>query len=336
MAMIFYKSESTVPLSISIIIVGFIQTILLFINFKVAKLYFIFTFTISKELICVLKKFFLSFLQSLIGAGIVQLNIFISMIFGSLVGAGAITQIYYADRIIDLPFALIAVCLSITLLPYLSSNIGDNEKFSFSINKSLIFCNIFAFPCIVALYLLSPEIVNILFGRGAFTDNDVINTSSVIVIYSFSLPGYMVSRIVNQIFYSYQKIHLSILASIPTFILNFILCYLLYSDYGVQGLALSSVLSVYLNVFFQIIFLNIYISDIYRLINFINFFKNLKIIFSSFFIGLVILFLSQFVFFNEIFHLLITISISLLLYFVLLNILKIDEFKILYKKMNFN
>ena len=50
------------------------------------------------------------------------------MIFASLVGGGAISQMYYADRVIDLPFALIAVAISTTLLPYLSKNIDDEKK----------------------------------------------------------------------------------------------------------------------------------------------------------------------------------------------------------------
>ena len=49
------------------------------------------------------------------------------MIFASLVGGGAISQMYYADRVIDLPFALIAVAISTTLLPYLSKNIDDEK-----------------------------------------------------------------------------------------------------------------------------------------------------------------------------------------------------------------
>ena len=50
------------------------------------------------------------------------------MIFATLVGEGTISHLYYADRIIDLPFALVAVAISITLLPYLSKNILNEEK----------------------------------------------------------------------------------------------------------------------------------------------------------------------------------------------------------------
>jgi len=72
------------------------------------------------------------------------------MLFASLVGGGAISQIYYADRIIDLPFALIAVAMSFTLLPYLSKNISDESKNSKAFNETVIFCFLFAIPRTIA------------------------------------------------------------------------------------------------------------------------------------------------------------------------------------------
>ena len=68
-----------------------IQLFLLLVNFKFLKITFHFTFYLSKSLLKVLKLFFIRILQSIVGAGIVQLNIFVSMIFASLVGGGAIS-----------------------------------------------------------------------------------------------------------------------------------------------------------------------------------------------------------------------------------------------------
>ena len=119
---------------------------------------------------------------AIVGSGIVQLNIFVSMIFASLVGGGAISQMYYADRVIDLPFALIAVAISTTLLPYLSKNIDDEKKCSDAFNKSIIFCLIFAAPSCVGLLLISEDVISVLFGRGKFDSNDIKITSSLLPI----------------------------------------------------------------------------------------------------------------------------------------------------------
>ena len=138
----------------------------------------------SKEL----KKFFGRFLYSLLGSGIVQLNIFISMLFASLVGGGAISQIYYADRIIDLPFALIAVAMSFTLLPYLSKNILDESKNSKAFNETVIFCFLFAIPSAFGIFILSEDIIRALFGRGEFNNEDVLITSKTVSYTHLTLP----------------------------------------------------------------------------------------------------------------------------------------------------
>ena len=198
------------------------------------------------------------------------------MLFASLVGEGAISHIYYADRIIDLPFALIAVAMTFTLLPYLSKNILDEEKNANAFNQTIIFCFIFAIPSSFALFFISEDIVRVLFGRGEFLNKDILITANLLLIYSFSLPGYMISRICNQVFYSYERVDLPIKASIPTFILNLILCFFLYRSIGVYGLAIAGAISVWLNVFIQIFYLRFYFSNFYKKIKIDKYFKNIK------------------------------------------------------------
>ena len=213
-----FKSNSHFALAWSMIIAGFTQLILLFINLGTIKIFWGVGLKSIKVLSKELKKFFGRFLYSLLGSGIVQLNIFISMLFASLVGGGAISQIYYADRIIDLPFALIAVAMSFTLLPYLSKNISDESKNSKAFNETVIFCFLFAIPSAFGIFILSEDIIRALFGRGEFNNEDVLITSKILLVYSFSLPGYMLARIFNQVFYSYEKVEYPVKAAVPTFI----------------------------------------------------------------------------------------------------------------------
>jgi len=195
-----FKSNSHFALAWSMIIAGFTQLILLFINLGTIKIFWGIGLKSIKVLSRELKKFFGRFLYSLLGSGIVQLNIFISMLFASLVGGGAISQIYYADRIIDLPFALIAVAMSFTLLPYLSKNISDESKNSKAFNETVIFCFLFAIPSAFGIFILSEDIIRVLFGRGEFNNEDVLITSKILLVYSFSLPGYIL--ILNPLNYN--------------------------------------------------------------------------------------------------------------------------------------
>jgi putative peptidoglycan lipid II flippase len=334
--LLIFKSESHFPLAWSILIAGIIQLFLLLINANFFKSLFQFGLKKLSLLSSILRTFFKRFLFSVLGSGIVQLNIFVSMLFASLVGEGAISHIYYADRIIDLPFALIAVAMTFTLLPYLSKNILDEEKNANAFNQTIIFCFIFALPSSFALFFISEDIVRVLFGRGEFLNKDILITANLLLIYSFSLPGYMISRICNQVFYSYERVDLPIKASIPTFILNLILCFSLYRSLGVYGLAIAGAISVWINVFIQIFYLKIYFSNFYKKIKFINILKIAKILTSSSIMIFVILFLQNILNLNIYIDLIILIVIGVFIFFAVLKLLKLEEYRLIYKSALFN
>jgi putative peptidoglycan lipid II flippase len=331
-----YKSNSHFPLAWSMIIAGFTQLILLFINLGTIKIFWGIGLKSIKILSRELKKFFGRFLYSLLGSGIVQLNIFISMLFASLVGGGAISQIYYADRIIDLPFALIAVAMSFTLLPYLSKNISDESKNSKAFNETVIFCFLFAIPSAFGIFILSEDIIRALFGRGEFNNEDVLITSKILLVYSFSLPGYMLARIFNQVFYSYEKVEYPVKAAVPTFICNFILCFLLYRPLGVMGLAISGAVSIWLNLFIQIFYLRKNFRSFYEKLLIFDFKKLLKILFSAIIMVISILIFKKILDLNIYVDLFIQILIGLIIYFLILYWLKLNEIKLVFQLNKFN
>ena len=331
-----FKSNSHFALAWSMIIAGFTQLILLFINLGTIKIFWGIGLKSIKVLSRELKKFFGRFLYSLLGSGIVQLNIFISMLFASLVGGGAISQIYYADRIIDLPFALIAVAMSFTLLPYLSKNISDESKNSKAFNETVIFCFLFAIPSAFGIFILSEDIIRALFGRGEFNNEDVLITSKILLVYSFSLPGYMLARIFNQVFYSYEKVEYPVKAAVPTFICNFILCFLLYRPLGVLGLAISGAVSIWLNLFIQIFYLRKNFRSFYEKLLIFDFKKLLKILFSAIIMMISILIFKKILDLNIYLDLFIQILIGLIIYFLILNWLKLNEIKLVFQLNKFN
>ena len=331
-----FKSNSHFALAWSMIIAGFTQLILLFINLGTIKIFWGIGLKSIKVLSRELKKFFGRFLYSLLGSGIVQLNIFISMLFASLVGGGAISQIYYADRIIDLPFALIAVAMSFTLLPYLSKNISDESKNSKAFNETVIFCFLFAIPSAFGIFILSEDIIRALFGRGEFNNEDVLITSKILLVYSFSLPGYMLARIFNQVFYSYEKVEYPVKAAVPTFICNFILCFLLYRPLGVLGLAISGAVSIWLNLFIQIFYLRKNFRSFYEKLLIFDFKKLLKILFSAIIMVISILIFKKILDLNIYLDLFLQILIGLIIYFLILNWLKLNEIKLVFQLNKFN
>ena len=146
----------------------------------------------------------------------------------------------------------------------------------------------------------------------------------------------MISRICNQVFYSYEIVDLPIKAAIPTVILLLILCCSLYRTLGVYGLAIAGAASVWINVFIQIFYLKFYFSDFYKKIKFINILKIAKILTSSSIMMFVILFFQNILNFNIYIDLIILIMIGVVVFFAVLKLLKLEEYRLIYKSALFN
>ena len=132
------------------------------------------SYSYSQALTKRLRKFFRLFFPGVIGSGVIQLNIIIGTIIASFLPVGAISHIYYADRLNQLPLAIFGIAMGIVLLPSLSKAIkNDNKKEIHNTqNRSLEFSLLISLPSAVGLYILSTPIIYILFERGAFIIED--------------------------------------------------------------------------------------------------------------------------------------------------------------------
>jgi putative peptidoglycan lipid II flippase len=146
----------------------------------------------------------------------------------------------------------------------------------------------------------------------------------------------MFAKICNQVFFSNERVDLPVFASIPTFLLNLILCFFLYQSLGAIGLAIASTTSVWLNVVIQIIFIKKFFFSFYQKINIIDYVKFIKILFCSFLMLVTIIFIENLFTINLIFDLFIKIFFGVLVYFLSLKLLRIDEIKLIYKSKKFN
>ena len=146
----------------------------------------------------------------------------------------------------------------------------------------------------------------------------------------------MLARIFNQVFYSYEKVEYPVKAAVPTFICNLILCFLLYRPLGVLGLALSGAVSIWLNLFIQIFYLRKNFRSFYEKLLIFDFKKLLKILFSAIIMVISILIFKKILDLNIYIDLFIQILIGLIIYFLILNWLKLNEIKLAFQFNKFN
>lgn len=193
------------------------------------------------------KRFFKNFFNGFLGYGIIQINSMIDAIMATQI-AGAVSFIYYADRISQLPLALIGTAISITILPVLSKKITLQEENRFDIQEKAIFTAIFlGIPCAIGLFLLSDLFIPILFERGKFTSQDSFAVISCLKLYAFSLPVFMLIKILQTIFYANKDTKTPMYSSLVNLVLNITLNIIFVKYFGYRGIVLSTVISAYVN-----------------------------------------------------------------------------------------
>ena len=201
---------------------------------------------------------------SLIGAGVLQLTILVNTHFASYLQEGANSWIFWADRLLELPLSLIAVSMGIALLPTLSQHFaqGRLDKISILINKSLRYMIFLAIPAGVALFLLSELLVLVIFKRGYFGNEDVQYTAAVLRIYGVGILAYGGIRILQPAFYAIQNTWIPAIVSATCLVFHILLANHLLEDYGIEGLAFSSVVSACLNVGSLLFFYRFFIGPL--------------------------------------------------------------------------
>ena len=196
-----------------------------------------------------LRNFFRLFFPGLIGSGVIQLNIIIGTIIASFLPIGAISHIYYADRLNQLPLAIFGIAMGIVLLPSLSKAIKNDNKNDIdeTQNRSLEFSLLISLPSAVGLYILSTPIIHILFERGAFEAEDTLYTAQVLSIFSLGLPAYILIKVLITCFFARENTKTPLYVSIVSVVINIILSLFLISTMREMGIALATAISSWVN-----------------------------------------------------------------------------------------
>jgi len=277
-----------------------------------------------------IRKFFILFFPGVIGSGVIQLNIIVGTVIASFLPIGAISHLYYADRLNQLPLAIFGIALGVVLLPSLSKSIksNNNEITTKLQNKSLEFALLISIPSAIGLYILALPIVHILFERGAFMQEDAFFTSKVLSYFALGLPAYVLIKVLVVCFFAREDTKTPLYVSIVSVIINIILSLLLISTMREMGIALATAISAWVNAI--LLFLILIGKKLLNLDR--QFINNIFKLFVCL-VGLVLVtrYLNSF-FFTELYlleimkniiYLVLTIMITAAFYVVLILILKI-------------
>ena len=187
-------------------------------------------------------KFKKEFFPAIWGNSTAQLSAFLDTWLASFLAAGAISYLYYANRVFQLPLALFAIATSVAIFPKISRYLknGDNDKARAYMQRAFWFLAYLLTLSTVGGVILSHEIVWLLFERGAFSAADTAATSLVLQMYLLGLLPYGLGKLFSLWLYASQR-QLDA-AKIASFSLggNIAFSLALLIPFGAAGLALAS------------------------------------------------------------------------------------------------
>lgn len=205
----------------------------------------------SPDVIRVLK----SMLPGLLGTGLLQITTIVNLRFASHLGEGAISYIYFADRLLELPLSLVSVSLGTALLPTLAKMWSERriDKMLETSNHYLRLNLYVVLPAAVGLFFLAVPIIEVLFKRGKFDEQDLLLTAEVLKVYSFILITSSMVRVLVPVYYSIKNTWWPAVVSGVALVSHIILAPLLMEKWGLKGLVSSSFISATINFVFLII-----------------------------------------------------------------------------------
>ncbi|MDR0728314.1 MAG: murein biosynthesis integral membrane protein MurJ [Puniceicoccales bacterium] len=187
------------------------------------------------------------FLPGLLGAAVVQLNLAISRCLAFSLQANAVSLLYLAERLIDLPLGIFVITLTTLFFPQMSRSSAArcDEDFWQEARRGLLGALFVSVPAALGLGLLGSEILQMLFVWGQFRTGDVLSALPVLRIFTLALPFCALSSFLTRIHHAKKDMRVPLRASAYAFGINLSLSFLLLHPLQVRGLAWAHVLAVF-------------------------------------------------------------------------------------------
>ncbi len=180
--------------------------------------------------------------------GITQVNILIGGIIASLQDS-AVSWLYYADRIYQLPLGVIGIAVGVVLLPDLSRKLraGNYSEAIESKNRSLEFSLFFTLPAAAALVAVPEPIIQVLFERGAFGAADTMATATALAAFAVGLPAFVAIKVFSPAFFAREDTKTPMIYAAISVAVNVVCSLALFYTIGHVGIAIATSLAGWVN-----------------------------------------------------------------------------------------
>jgi len=243
----YYNLDYAKQLSYGVTFAGILQLIFLsYVSLKYYKPNFLLNFKITKKV----KFFFKKLLPSILSSGVTQINILIGTIIASF-QAGAVSYLYYADRVYQINLAIAGIAVGTVSLPVLSKafkskNINKVSKIQ---NNSFELSLLFSTPACFGLVIASEEIISGLFGYGSFSKEDTLMTAAALMYFGYGVPAFALIKVLSNFFFARDNTKTPFYISLFIVVINVLISLTLFSRVGFLIIPIATSISTWLGVF---------------------------------------------------------------------------------------
>jgi putative peptidoglycan lipid II flippase len=196
------------------------------------------------------RQFFRALGPATVGSAGVQLALFADTIIASFLPAGAISALYYADRLNQLPIGVIGIAAGTVILPEMSRRLaaGDDAGATHAQNRAIEFTLLLAIPCLVAFVVVPELIMRALFMRGAFSATDAEAAARTLTAYAVGLLPFVLIRSAVATFFARGDTATPVKAALVAAAVNIAFKVLLMGPLAQVGLALATSIGAWINL----------------------------------------------------------------------------------------
>lgn len=196
------------------------------------------------------RKFLKALGPAIIGAGGVQLALFADTLIASFLPTGALSALYYADRINQLPIGVVGIAVGTVLLPEMSRRLaaGDEKGAASAQARGIQLALLLTVPCAVGSLIIPDLIMRALFARGAFTADDAAAAGATLAAYSVGLLPFVLLRSFTAPFYARGDTLTPVKAALLAAAINIALKVVLMGSMAQVGLALATSVGAWVNL----------------------------------------------------------------------------------------
>jgi putative peptidoglycan lipid II flippase len=186
---------------------------------------------------------------ALLGVSVAQISLLINTHIASRLAVGSVSWLNLADRLMELPTALLGVAMGVVLLPQLASAQARDDQAGYSamLDWGLRLVVLLTLPCAVALVVFPQPMLAVLFHHGHFTGRDVVQSAGPLAAYGVGLLGIVAVKVLAPGYYARQDIRTPVRIAIAVLVLTQLMNLVLVPWLAHSALTLSIGLGAMIN-----------------------------------------------------------------------------------------